>query len=421
MKPMKKLTALALACALGLSACAGPGGTSSHSAPRQDFTSVPPGAGSTQEGAPAQAMRYRSMWFSYLEWPMLDTSSAEAFTASVDTVLDHCVSLGLNCITVQVRPFADATYESELFPWSHVVTGTQGQAPGFDPLEIFIARAHEKGLAFEAWVNPYRVRLNETRPPNVAENSLENTHPEWVKQAAGGAYLEPSNPDVQAYICKGVEEIVKNYAVDGIQFDDYFYPTTDEAFDAQEYAGLGGGLSLAEWRRQNVNTLVKSVYDTVHAAAAEAGRTVVFGISPQGNNDNNYNTQYSDVGLWLSTPGYVDYVMPQVYWGYDFRLQSGSDRFAFENIVAEWLAMPRSESVALAFGLGAWRIGAGDGSSAETQEWESGHNLADMLGTLEGAGADGYALYRYASLFDNPEYAQLAAQEAEALRQRAAG
>ncbi len=302
-----------------------------------------------------------------------------------------------------------------------MVTGTQGQAPGFDPLEIFIARAHEKGLAFEAWVNPYRVRLNETRPPNVAENSLENTHPEWVKQAAGGAYLEPSNPDVQAYICKGVEEIVKNYAVDGIQFDDYFYPTTDEAFDAQEYAGLGGGLSLAEWRRQNVNTLVKSVYDTVHAAAAEAGRTVVFGISPQGNNDNNYNTQYSDVGLWLSTPGYVDYVMPQVYWGYDFRLQSGSDRFAFENIVAEWLAMPRSESVALAFGLGAWRIGAGDGSSAETQEWESGHNLADMLGTLEGAGADGYALYRYASLFDNPEYAQLAAQEAEALRQRAAG
>ena len=311
MKPMKKLTALALACALGLSACAGPGDASSHSAPRQDFTSVPPGAGSTQEGAPAQAMRYRSMWFSYLEWPMLDTSSAEAFTASVDTVLDHCVSLGLNCITVQVRPFADATYESELFPWSHVVTGTQGQAPGFDPLEIFIARAHEKGLAFEAWVNPYRVRLNETRPPNVAENSLENTHPEWVKQAAGGAYLEPSNPDVQAYICKGVEEIVKNYAVDGIQFDDYFYPTTDEAFDAQEYAGLGGGLSLAEWRRQNVNTLVKSVYDTVHAAAAEAGRTVVFGISPQGNNDNNYNTQYSDVGLWLSTPGYVDYVMPR--------------------------------------------------------------------------------------------------------------
>ena len=96
------------------------------------------------------------------------------------------------------------------------MTGTQGQAPGFDPLEIFIARAHEKGLAFEAWVNPYRVRLNETRPPNVAENSLENTHPEWVKQAAGGAYLEPSNPDVQAYICKGVEEIVKNYAVDGI-------------------------------------------------------------------------------------------------------------------------------------------------------------------------------------------------------------
>ena len=139
--------------------------------------------------------------------------------------------------------------------------------------------------------------------------------------------------------------------------------------------------------------------------------------SPQGNNDNNYSQQYSDVALWLSTPGYVDYIMPQVYWGYNYTLQNGSARFAFENIVDEWLAMPRDDSVSLAFGLGAYRIGAGDGSATESGEWASGHNLADMARTLSVRGADGYALYRYASLYSGGEYAALMQAECAALAQ----
>ena len=123
-------------------------------------------------------------------------------------------------------------------------------------------------------------------------------------------------------VVQGVTEIVQNYDVDGIQFDDYFYPTTDEAFDTESYARYGGGQDLAEWRRANVNTLVQKVYAAVKAVKPEA----VFGISPQGNNDNNYSQQYSDVALWLSTPGYVDYIMPQVYWGYNYTLQNGSAR-----------------------------------------------------------------------------------------------
>ena len=387
MKPMKKLTAL------GLSACAGPGGASSHSAPRQDFTSVPPGAGSTQEGAPAQAMRYRSMWFSYLEWPMLDTSSAEAFTASVDTVLDHCVSLGLNCITVQVRPFADATYESGLFPWSHVVTGTQGQAPGFDPLEIFIARAHEKGLAFEAWVNPYRVRLNETRPPNVAENSLENTHPEWVKQAAGGAYLEPSNPDVQAYICKGVEEIVKNYAVDGIQFDDYFYPfnvnSTDVTLDQAAYQQSGSTLSIGAWRTQNINSLVSSVYKMIK----ETKPNVVFGISPQGNITNDLNAG-ADVYTWCSQPGYIDYICPQIYWTYDHPTAP------FETLAKKWKSLVTADNVKMYIGLALYKAGT------DSNGWEKADNIiAQQIQTTRSLDCDGFMLYSWAYL-DNPQTAK---------------
>lgn len=386
MKPMKKLTALALACALGLSACAGPGGASSHSAPRQDFTSVPPGAGSTQEGAPAQAMRYRSMWFSYLEWPMLDTSSAEAFTASVDTVLDHCVSLGLNCITVQVRPFADATYESELFPWSHVVTGTQGQAPGFDPLEIFIARAHEKGLAFEAWVNPYRVRLNETRPPNVAENSLENTHPEWVKQAAGGAYLEPSNPDVQAYICKGVEEIVKNYAVDGIQFDDYFYPSEDPAFDEGAYNAYvesvsrsGKPLELLEWRQANINAMVSLTYSEIKSVNPD----VQFGISPQVNVSNDLKMG-ADVESWCSVRGYVDYICPQLYVNFE------NPVLPYDVAAEQWREMTTDPNVKLYFGLAVYKAG----SDADGGTWKKADNiLAQQVVLGRQVKCDGFMFY----------------------------
>ena len=212
-------------------------------------------------------------------------------------------------------------------------------------------------------------------------------------------------------VVQGVTEIVQNYDVDGIQFDDYFYPTTDEAFDTESYARYGGGQDLAEWRRANVNTLVQKVYAAVKAVKPEA----VFGISAQGNNDSNYSQQYSDVALWLSTPGYVDYIMPQVYWGYNYTLQNGSARFAFENIVDELLAMPRDDSVSLAFGLGAYRIGAGDGSDSGS-EWVSGHALADQLALLARLGVQGAGLYRYGSLFANSDAPALAESEAEAIK-----
>lgn len=113
----------------------------------------------------AAPVAYRAMWVSYLEWPMFDTSGAQGFAASVGSPLDNCAALGLNTVIVQVRPFGDAVYPSAVYPWSHLVTGVQGQDPGYDPLAIFVEQAHARGLAIEAWVNPYRVRLNDTMPP----------------------------------------------------------------------------------------------------------------------------------------------------------------------------------------------------------------------------------------------------------------
>lgn len=406
-----KMIGCAVLCTAILFGCAP---AASQGEVREDFTTGP--AAQPQSPEPVEVasgeLSYRAMWFGYPDWPLLDTSSETAFTASVGTMLDNCVSLGLNTVIVHVRPFADAIYPSEYFPFSHLLAGTQGQDPGYDALAIFVQQAHDRGLIFEAWINPYRVTLTDAMPGSIAENNLVNTHPDWVKQVDAGLYLDPASEEVQNYIVAGVEEILENYDVDGIQFDDYFYATTLETFDAQEYAAAQTNLSLNDWRRENVNHLVQKVYTAVKAKRPE----VTFGISPQGNNDNNYNGQYSDVKLWLSTPGYVDYIMPQVYWGYDFTLSNGSTRFAYENIINEWMAMPRNEAVSLYFGLGAYRIGDGDGS--ESDEWESGHNLADMAGTLMQKQSGGYALYCYRYLFANETYSDLANAECEALLQR---
>lgn len=416
MKGIKKT--IAILAAAGLLCAAGCSAHGQEDSSRPDFTKVPQGAASVQAQThtpPASdADERRGMWISYLEWPMFRTEDEAAFTQAAQSVMDRCVDLGLNTVIFQVRPFGDAVYPSAVYPWSHLVTGRQGSDPGYDPLAVFVQQAHARGLKIEAWINPYRVQLNAQMPPgSLSPDNPAVQHPEWVRKANGGLYFDPALEPVQELVVQGVREIVRNYEIDGIQFDDYFYPTTDVQFDAQSYAEYGQGRSLDEWRRENVNTLVRRVYEAIKQEKAH----VTFGISPQGNNDNNYYKQYSDVALWLSQPGYVDYIAPQVYWGFDYTLKNGSDRYAFENITKEWLALPRDPGVKLYFGLGAYRIGAKDGSAKESEEWLSGGNLARMVASLRENGADGYLLYRYENLFGGGEYAALMQQECAALAQ----
>lgn len=411
MKHLLRLAALCAALCLALAGCA-PAAAPGSSAPL-------PGSSADVQPAPAakpSGEEYRAVWISYLEWQSADFSSEDAFRAQMGSWFDQYAAMGLNTVLAQVRPFGDALYPSAIFPWSSVCTGTQGLDPGFDPLAVLVEEAHACGLRLEAWLNPYRLALNDTVPGAFSADNLAAVHPEWVKQAAGGQYLDPSRQDVRDCIAAGVQEILDGYAVDGIHLDDYFYPTTDEAFDAAEYAAAGTNLSLEDWRRENVNALVRQLYQLVHAGGRTAG-AVPLGISPQGNNDNNYAQQYSDAALWLSTPGYIDYAMPQVYWGYGYTTGSGSTRFAFENITAEWLALPRAEGVALYFGLGAYRIGDGDGGNYDhaQDQWQTGRNLADMVTTLREAGADGFGLYRSDFLLRNSAWPQLAQAECAAL------
>ena len=357
------------------------------------------------------AGEWRAVWVSYLEWTAMDFTSEAAFRAGAAQLLDNCTALGLNTVLAQVRPFGDALYRSALFPWSHLCTGVQGQDPGFDPLDVLLQEAHGRGISVEAWINPYRLRSSAAMPPDLAAENLANTHPEWVCTAGDGLYLNPAEPAAAAYVVQGVEELVQNYAVDGIHFDDYFYPTTEERIDAAQFAASGSG-DLAAWRRENVTALVRAVHDAVKAADP----TLRFGISPQGNPDNDENQQYSDVTAWLRD-AVVDYLCPQVYWGYGYTLQSGSTRFAFENIVPAWLAYPRAAEAALYFGLGAYRIGVGDGGANpdSVSGWSTGSALARQVQDLRSQGAGGWALYRYGSLF-GAGAPELAAAEIAALQ-----
>lgn len=373
--------------------------------PRRGETAPAATPAPTATAEPTAAAPYRAVWVSYLEWQQVDFSTPETFSGDIAVILDNIRDLGATVVLAQVRPFGDALYPSSYYPFSHLCTGQQGRDPGYDPLALLVQAAHDRGLALEAWVNPYRIQAGLT--PALCDASPAKLHPDWVKYTDTGAYLDPANTAVRQYIADAVGELCANYDVDGIHFDDYFYPTTDPAFDAADYAASGSTLTQDDWRRENVNALM----ELCHAAARRYD--VRFGAAPAGDPEQNYTLQYSDAARWLRQ-GTVDYLMPQLYWGQEY-IKNGDASHSFAQLAAVWAALPRAAGVKLYAGLGAYRVGAGDGSDAGS-EWFSGHALADQLALLARLGVQGAGLYRYGSLFANSGAPALAESEAEAIK-----
>ncbi len=383
--------------------------SSSEIKPTQTPTPTPvPTVTQTPQTTPVTS-QMKAMWISYLEFQSVNFSSKTAFVSDMTQMFQNCKSMGLDTVIVQVRPFGDALYKSSVFPSSHLITGTQGAPMAYDPLEEMVKIAHGINLRIEAWVNPYRVRLSSKMPDNIAQSNPANNK-DLVIEANGGIYYNPALSEVQDLVAKGVAEIVENYDVDGIHLDDYFYPSTEASLDEAQYKASGTSLSQDDWRRENVNTLVRKLYSTVKGIDS----SVTFGISPQGNNGNNYTMQYSDVKLWLANEGYADYIMPQLYWGFGYLTKSGRTDYQFVNLCEQWESYPRAAGVKLYIGLGAYRIGDGDGGANDQSEWSRGDNLMRMINTINSIdGIDGFALYRYDNLFKNSKYAALAQSEVD--------
>ncbi|MBQ3530316.1 MAG: family 10 glycosylhydrolase [Oscillospiraceae bacterium] len=341
----------------------------------------------------------KAVWISYLEYQsILQGKSKSQFTSNIKTMFSKLAEDGFNTVFVHVRSHSDAMYDSDIFPWSVYCTGTEGKDPGFDPLEIMVSEAHSADLKIEAWINPYRIKGSS----DTSKISKSSPAYEWLDTGKvivldNKIYYNPADEEVIDLIVSGVEEVVRNYDVDGIHFDDYFYPTTAESFDKEyykEYKNSGGKLDLASWRRQNVNTLIKKVYAAIKAINSSCR----FGVSPTGNMDQNYNTHYCDVNTWVTSKGYVDYICPQIYFGFNNKSRPYLD------VLSEFGSMITRSDVELIVGLAAYKAGAEDTYAGDNgkKEWINNNDILarQIVAAREENNYSGFALYRYDSLYN---------------------
>lgn len=345
---------------------------------------------------PESDKEMRGVWVSYMELSMENESSKtqKAFEDKFTEIAQKCRESGFNTLIVQVRPFCDALYKSGYFPWSHILTGTQGENPQYDALQVMCNICEENNLKIHAWINPYRVSSNET-PKKLSENNPYIKNSEIGIKTDNGIFLDPSNETAQQLICDGVKEIAENYDVDGIQFDDYFYPTEDESFDKKQHEayiekyGKENCMSLDNWRMQNVNTLICKVYRTIKSVDL----SVEFGISPQGNIGNN-DGLYADVKSWCTCKGFADYICPQIY----FSLENPA--LTFEDCLNSWTSLDFDENVKLYVGLGGYKAGKGE---YDEETWLlSDSILADEYDILRNnKSVRGFMLYSYSCLEDD--------------------
>lgn len=339
----------------------------------------------------------RAAWITFLEFNSKGYT-LNSFNSRITEMFDKIAASGLNEIYVHIRPFSDAMYRSAYFPWSKYASGRQGVDPGFDPLAIMVNAAHSRNLKLHAYINPYRVcteadfdKLATNSPAYKWLNDDDEDNDRNVLKFGNMYYYNPSSDDVIKLINNGVAEIVKNYDVDGVIFDDYFYPTLgsnySSKFDAEEYNDYKlettNPLSIVDWRRNNINKMVKTVYATVK----KSGKNRTFGISPAGNLNNlrANDKYYVDIDRWGRESGYVDYIAPQLYWGFEHSI------CPFEPTVDKWVATVINPEVKLYIALPMHLAQA-----QETPEWKNNHDiLGRMISSLRNKSVNGFSVYRY--------------------------
>jgi len=382
-KWMKKLTSGLLCIALGMTTIA------------------------VQEVYAADAADMRAVWISTVysaDYPSV-TNNEAAQKAEFIEKLEQAQALGMNTVVVQVRPKGDAFYESDLNPWSAVLTGVQGVDPGYDPMGFMIQETHKRGMEFHAWMNPYRITTSGTDLALLSADNMARQHPDWILTYNNAMYYNPADEDVKDYICDTVEEIVENYDVDAIHFDDYFYPSNYPLPEGEDRDGV-----TANERRDHVNDLIKQVYRTIK----KADSSVEFGISPMGIWKNStsdpdgsatrgtegYYSVFGDAKTWVEK-GWVDYIVPQIYW------EQGNAYADYETLVKWWSDVVKGTGVELYIGHGIYKDLVAAEITEQLEVNEKYHvngsfffSLRDLLNNRQGC-AD--AVKAYYEEVDKPE------------------
>ena len=310
----------------------------------------------------------RGVWLSFYEISEIcKGKTEEEYTESVEEIIRVIRENGFNTVFFQVRCFSDALYKSSVFPSSRYIVEKEGAEISFDPLKIFIEQAAEKNIAVHAWINPLRIsyttdisELSEDNPAKRLYDEDEDLSSLIICEK--GIYYNPADDAARKVILSGVKEIIENYDVAGIQFDDYFYPECEDINDAIHYNSYkenNGQMTLQEWRKANVSSLISSVYNLIKTCKED----LIFGVSPSASFSKNEKI-CADVNLWCKEDGFVDYIMPQTYYGFE------NETMPFTETVNEWLGLEKSESVKLYFGLAAYKCGETDENAGSGKnEW----------------------------------------------------
>lgn len=358
---------------------------------------------------PRPEREFRAAWVATvanIDWPSAKGLSTAEQKGELLRILDHAVQLKLNVIIFQVRPACDAMYASAIEPWSEYLTGTMGQAPQpfYDPLAFAIEEAHKRGLELHAWFNPYRARLASPQTPACAQH-ISKARPALVRQYGKLLWLDPGEKEVQDYSLSVIMDVVNRYDVDGLHFDDYFYPykekdTAGNDLDFPDAAswrrfGAVSGLSRDDWRRQNVNTFIQRVYTSVKAAKP----WVKFGISPFGiwrdgvpaqiHGYDAYSKLYADSRKWLAS-GWLDYFAPQLYWSIEAPEQSFP-------VLLKWWERQNAKRRLLAPGLD---------DTKTLGKWKPDEIVRQIQLTRKQAGAGGHIHWNMKSLIRNGDLAE---------------
>ena len=378
---------------------------------RPNYATVPPRP-DVEQSKPTGITNYsemKGMYFSQFDLTtMLRGKTEKEFSQTVMEAFANCASIGVNTVVVQLRPYSDAFYPSNYFPWSNYVTGTLSKNPGYDPLEIMIEQAEKYDLSFHAWINPMR-SLTDAQIQKVSDKypikqwyNDQSLYENYIFLHTDGRwYLNPAIPEVVQLICDGVAEIVNNYDVDAIHIDDYFYPSGMEASSDRvsynDYISDGGNLSLADWRRDNTSYMVKKIYETVKYC----NPNVLFGVSPAGNMSNNYDKYYADVERWVKNPGYLDYLAPQIYFPYDSTYSANS---SFTKALNQFNQMEKDDSVSMVIALASYKLGGQDSGLSATEKplWQQATDISvrQITDARKINNYGGIIFYRYDSLFN---------------------
>ncbi len=322
------------------------------------------------------------------------------FKQKTELLTDNLVRDGFNTVFLQVRPNGDSMYESEIFPTTKYIAGSYGGNIEYDAIQIFLDIATDKGLSVHAWINPFRL-CSKSELVNYGKGLLFNWYNEGIGKRIelgtdGLLYLDPSYEEATALIVDGVKEILTKYDFDGIHLDDYFYPTEFEFEDEREFL-LSGYSDIGDFRRANIDRTVRALYDAVHTFNDK-----VFGIAPAGNIYSLDNGWYVDIYKWLENDGFVDYIIPQLYFGF---LNSTCP---FERVLNDWSSAVKNDNIKLYIGLSAAKCELGSKGVEDTYagnsgkyEWRDNKDiLKRSFESIVNTNADGVCIFTYSSFYD---------------------